>query len=243
MGPPRDEAELESRRRRRRATGLGLATYGAYQLVNLLRGRTSTLGRRNAAVLIEYERRLSIDIERRVQQAFLRRPAALHGLNAVYVANQVALTPLAMWVFYRLSPRVFQAASRRILFVMFGGTVWHAIQPMAPPRLMDIGIVDTVSDLTLWDLQSTASRSLFNPTAAMPSTHVALSVLTGKALWELDRGPWVKALGVAYPVAIGVAVVATGNHFVLDIVGGVALAALALAVFRVAPEPIAVRAW
>jgi membrane-associated phospholipid phosphatase len=38
-----------------------------------------------------------------------------------------------------------------------------------------------------------------------------------------------RALGVIYPFTTGFAVLATGNHYVLDILGGVLLAALAIA--------------
>jgi hypothetical protein len=40
----------------------------------------------------------------------------------------------------------------------------------------------------------------------------------------------VRAAGVALPAAMAIAVVATANHFVLDVVAGAALALLGLAV-------------
>ena len=209
---------------------LGVVTYGAYQLVNLLRGRTADVGHRNALALIKLERRLAIDVEQRVQRAFLARPAVLACCNVVYLANQVVATPAAMWALHRLSPAVYVPASRRIVLAMFGGTLWHAIQPVAPPRSLGIGITDTVSRHTPLDLESRLARFLFNPTAAMPSMHVAASVLTGRAMWELGRGWYVKAAAVIYPGIVAVAVVATGNHFVLDILGGLAVTAVALAI-------------
>jgi PAP2 superfamily len=51
------------------------------------------------------------------------------------------------------------------------------------------------------------------------------------AVWRISRRRWVRGLAVLYPCATAVAVLATGNHFLLDIVGG--LAAIAVAALAV----------
>jgi hypothetical protein len=52
------------------------------------------------------------------------------------------------------------------------------------------------------------------------------------ALWRLSKRRWLRAVAVAYPCLTTAAVLATGNHFVLDIVGGLAVIALAFACER-----------
>jgi hypothetical protein len=64
----------------------------------------------------------------------------------------------------------------------------------------------------------------YNSYAAMPSLHVEWSLLAGIALAVCARTPWHRVAGAALPVSKTVAVVFTGNHFLLDAAGGVAVA-------------------
>jgi membrane-associated phospholipid phosphatase len=70
-----------------------------------------------------------------------------------------------------------------------------------------------------------------NPLAAMPSLHFATSVMAALLLAEV--GPVAGALGFAYAAALGFALVYLGEHYVVDLLGGVALVAL---VRRFAPR-------
>jgi hypothetical protein len=61
-----------------------------------------------------------------------------------------------------------------------------------------------------------------NPLAAMPSLHFATSLMAALLLSEV--GPLPGAVGFAYLGALGFALVYLGEHYVVDLVGGVALA-------------------
>jgi membrane-associated phospholipid phosphatase len=61
-----------------------------------------------------------------------------------------------------------------------------------------------------------------NPLAAMPSLHFATSVMAGHMLSE--AGPLEGALGWAYALTLGYALVYLGEHYVADLLGGLALA-------------------
>jgi membrane-associated phospholipid phosphatase len=69
-----------------------------------------------------------------------------------------------------------------------------------------------------------------NPLAAMPSLHFATSAMAALLLSEI--GPIAGAVGVNYAVLLGVALVYTGEHYVVDLLGGLALC---LAVRRAEP--------
>jgi membrane-associated phospholipid phosphatase len=69
--------------------------------------------------------------------------------------------------------------------------------------------------------------SAVNEYAAMPSLHVGWSLLVGTALARAI-GPRAYALAVLLPGAMAFAVVATANHFVLDVLVGSAVALTAL---------------
>jgi membrane-associated phospholipid phosphatase len=57
----------------------------------------------------------------------------------------------------------------------------------------------------------------------MPSLHVGMAPIVAWALVRLTPWLWTKALGVTYPLLVTVSVVVTGNHFLLDVAGGLAV--------------------
>jgi hypothetical protein len=61
-----------------------------------------------------------------------------------------------------------------------------------------------------------------NPLAAMPSLHFGTSVMAAHVLSDVGRGHG--ALGWAYTGALGFALVYLGEHYVVDLVAGLALA-------------------
>ncbi len=66
-----------------------------------------------------------------------------------------------------------------------------------------------------------------NQYAAMPSLHAGWDLLVGHGhLHARRRRSCLKAFGVAMPILMTVAVVATANHYVLDVVAGVVLVLL-----------------
>ncbi len=107
--------------------------------------------------------------------------------------------------------------------------------PVAPPRMLD-GFTDVVARTDAfgsWHSGPLASQA--NQLAAMPSLHMAWAGWCALALWRISERRWVRALALAYPCLTAFAVLATGNHFLLDILGG--LLALALAVWLLAAAP------
>jgi hypothetical protein len=94
--------------------------------------------------------------------------------------------------------------------------------------LLELGLVDTVSE------HSAAYRllqpsALTNQYAAMPSLHFGWNLLVGIALFTHARSPLWRLFALAVPGGMLVAVVVTGNHYILDPVAGafVALSGLA----------------
>jgi len=104
--------------------------------------------------------------------------------------------------------------------------------PVAPPRMLP-GFVDVVASThAIGSWHSGALASQANQLAAMPSLHMAWAVWCTVVLWRISTRGWVRALAVAYPLMTAFAVLATGNHFVLDIFGGLATIAASLLIVR-----------
>ena len=102
----------------------------------------------------------------------------------------------------------------------------YGLFPVAPPRLADMGITDTITTQTSFAMDSNFSTSFYNELAAVPSLHVGFAVAVGFALFAALRNPALKFLALLWGPVIGLAVVATGNHFVFDMVAGVAASVL-----------------
>ncbi|MGD0454176.1 MAG: phosphatase PAP2 family protein [Solirubrobacteraceae bacterium] len=104
--------------------------------------------------------------------------------------------------------------------------------PVAPPRMLP-GFVDVVASThAIGSWHSGALASQANQLAAMPSLHIAWAVWCTVVLWRISTRGWVRALAVLYPFMTAFAVLATGNHFVLDLLGGLATIAVSLLIVR-----------
>ena len=79
------------------------------------------------------------------------------------------------------------------------------------------------------DLEHPLLVRLYNPLAAMPSQHLSLAVVTGAALADRASTRPGRIAATAYAPVVGAVVVATGNHYVLDVAAGAALGYLARA--------------
>ncbi len=113
-----------------------------------------------------------------------------------------------------------------LAFVVF----W--LYPVAPPRMLH-GFTDVVAAthaIGSWHSGTLASAA--NEFAAMPSLHIAWAVWCTVVLWRISGRRWVRTLAVLYPCATAFAVLATGNHYVLDILGGLATIALSMLLVR-----------
>jgi len=182
----------------------------------------------HARRLMGAERAAGIDVEPAVQAPFAASAALTTLANWVYIWGHWPLIVLTMlwlgwqhrWAFYRLRDAMLVSGAL--------GLIAFAAYPVAPPRLVVPGLVDTVTE------RSAAYRVLQPPNfvnqyAAMPSLHAGWDLLVGVSIVSAGGTLMVRAVGWVLPVLMAVAVVATANHYVLDVVAGVVLALLGYA--------------
>ncbi len=107
--------------------------------------------------------------------------------------------------------------------------------PVAPPRMLtQDGFTDVVAASHAFGSWHTgALASAANQLAAMPSLHMAWAAWCTVVVWRLSKNAWLRGLAVLYPCMTAFAVLATGNHYVLDVFAGLATLALALAIVAV----------
>jgi hypothetical protein len=217
----------------RREVAIGLGVYAAYLLVRQvkLRTRGREKAARNAERIVALERRLGIHVEPAFQRALLPRRRLLAFLNVAYVTLNVGLT--VGWLIHlhgRRDPE-FHRLRRAAVLATLGAQPVFLLFPVAPPRSQE-GFVDTIADVSGFDLDKGLVAELYDPIAAMPSIHVAYAVVTAAGLMATAGSPWVRGAAHGYPAAVAGIVFGTANHYVLDAVAGAGLAAVALRLAR-----------
>jgi PAP2 superfamily len=212
---------------------LGLASYAVALGVRAMVARPA--GRRRAAAnarrVAALEGRLGIDAESHVQRLLLSRRRLLGVLNVSYVAANIGLTFGTLGLMWRRGDPRYREHRTAVAGAMAAAQVAFLTFPCSPPRSLP-GFVDTMSEVTGFDLDGRWVARLYNPLAAMPSIHMAWAVVTAAGIASVTRRPAVRAAALAYPPAVAGTVLATANHFVLDVAAGTALGAGALALSR-----------
>ena len=187
-----------------------------------------------ASDLIDLERRLGIFWEPAMQEWILGSRALIDLSNAVYFwLHMPPIVVLAVWLFWRKRD-IYRLTRNAFLGSAVVALVCYAMLPVAPPRFFpELGFVDTMALYSEASYQAQEVGLFVNPYAALPSLHFGWALLLGLAMW-LARPPgrwaWAFAAGAVLIVGgQGVAIVLTGNHFILDAVAGAGAAALGLA--------------
>jgi hypothetical protein len=180
----------------------------------------------NAQAIIDLERNYGLAVEGRVQEAFLASPLLVDALNAVYMYGHWPVIIGGGVLLFRYSRDHYYRLRNAILLTGLIGLAIFALYPVAPPRLTDLPVVDTVTQ-EAEGYRQIIPPSLVNEYAAMPSFHVGWNVLLGIVVFAATRRWWLRAMAVAGPAAMAVAVIVSANHYVVDVVAGVAMVLVA----------------
>ncbi|QWA22026.1 bifunctional glycosyltransferase 87/phosphatase PAP2 family protein [Streptomyces osmaniensis] len=212
-------------------------TYYAYAQIRLAAaGGSNSAGRVTAEEhgeeIHSVERALGIDIEHWANHAVVQVDW-LRGFFDFYYESFHFGVPLAILaVLYWRRPVDYRWARTAIGFATVFALIGFWLYPLAPPRLMPgLGFIDTVhgpQDFTQPDYGTLTE--LTNQYAAMPSLHFGWSLWCGLVILILAPRWWMKALGLLHPLFTVTAIVVTGNHWVLDAVGGAAVVGAGFAV-------------
>ncbi|MEZ5409183.1 MAG: phosphatase PAP2 family protein [Acidimicrobiales bacterium] len=206
----------------RQVTVVGLAILLYFGVRGLTQGDHATAVAHGFDVLA-IERRLGLDREHWAQGLIVDRPVLTMVWNWIYIWGHWPVIAATLIWLHRADRRAYLVLRNALCLSGAIGLVIFASYAVAPPRLMPIGLVDTVTE------HSTSYRvlqppALVNRYAAVPSLHVGWNLLIGVALWRASRRRLIRAVAVAGPVLMATAVVVTANHYVIDGMVGAAVA-------------------
>ena len=191
----------------------------------------------NADRIVSLERALHIDGEGRLQDLIIPHDRLVDVANWVYIYGHWPVIGITLvWLVLRV-PGEYRIL-RNAMFISGGiGLAIFALFPVAPPRLGVLELVDTVTQRSE-SYRALQPPGLINRYAAVPSLHFGWNLVVGIIIWRATTSRALRLLAVLMPIAMGFAVVATANHYVVDIAAGAAVALIGLAcALLIAAEP------
>lgn len=168
----------------------------------------------DAELLIALQKNLLLPRETTVQGWILGHETLIQAANTYYVTVHFPVTVLFLVYLWSRRPAVYGWARTALVSVTMAALLLHVTFPLAPPRMLP-GFVDT---MTVYGptAYGEGTQSVTNQFAAMPSLHVAWAIVVGMVLFMTVRRWW-RWLFLLHPLVTIFVVVATANHFWLDV--------------------------
>jgi hypothetical protein len=184
--------------------------------------------------VLHFEQGLGLDPEIALNH-WLTRHHTLGLVLSDYYDNAHFVVTLGLlgWLWYRRAD-IYRPLRNALVTINVLGLAVFWLYPTAPPRLLSGGgfsdVVASTHALGGWHTGPLATVA--NQFAAMPSLHMAWAVWCSLVLWSLSSRLWVRVAAILHLCMTCLAVLATGNHYLLDVLAGVATAAVAVALVR-----------
>ena len=208
-----------------------LGFYAAYQVARGAADHSVEQAFANGQRIIDFQRALGSMIELPLQRFVESSSVLIQATSYTYWLSQFAVVGLALlWIYFRAHERFARFRNTLILANLIG-LVGYVAVPTAPPRMFpQAGFTDTLAQHASITHDTSLVSFAANPYAAMPSLHSADALIVGVVMALAVRRTWAKALWLVWPAWVWFSVMATGNHFWLDIAAGILVAGIAAAV-------------
>jgi hypothetical protein len=192
-----------------------------FDAINNLAPVRQELAVRNGGSVLDLERALQLDPERALDVSLARHHTLSEIVVFWYENVHIVVTLLVFaWLWWRRSDALVALRATLVAVNLIALAVFWSF-PVAPPRMVSSAYVDLVArthELPVWQIGATALHS--NQLCSMPSLHIAWATWSALGVWALSERRWLRALACVYPFVTTYAVMATGNHYLLDAVAG-----------------------
>ncbi len=202
----------------------------------------AALALRHARAVLSFEQRLGIAPEHFLDH-WLAHQHVLAYIASDFYDNAIfgVTLGLAAWTWWR-RPDIYRPLRNDLVLANLIGFAVFWLYPLAPPRMLPgfVDVVEKVGGLGSWHnlLISHADQM-----AAMPSMHLAWAVWCSLVAWRLAGAQpawrWAAGVfGVLYPLSTALVVLATANHYTLDVLAGTATVVIAVVVVELSPRAV-----
>jgi hypothetical protein len=195
---------------------------------NAVAGSTAA-ATRNAHQIIELERRLLLYWERSVQGLVIDHRWLVKLIDGWYGWVHFIVPVTTFVLLLRRDPDRERTWRNTFLLLCGLGLIGFATYPLLPPRLLppSFGFVDTMVTIGGPFIRPQSAADVGNAYAAMPSLHAGWSMWCALALYPVLRSRWTRGAICLYPLVTAFVVMATANHYLVDVLAGWALLGLA----------------
>lgn len=169
----------------------------------------------DAELLIALQKNLLLPRETTVQGWLLGSETLIQAANVYYVSVHFPATIAFLVYLWARRPAVYGWARTALVSTTMVALLLHVTFPLAPPRMMP-GFVDTM-EVYGPTAYGEGTESVTNQFAAMPSLHAAWAIVVGMVLFCVVRRRW-RWVFLLHPAITVFVVVATANHYWLDVV-------------------------
>jgi hypothetical protein len=200
-----------------------LLLVGVYDRIRDMSATRADLAFSYAHRLLDVESKLHLTLERGLNP-WLAQHADLQWLASWYyqLAHLSVTLAVLVWVYVR-RPQAYRAARNALVVVNGLALLVFWLMPVAPPRMLpgfiDSGMVTRVSEH--------ATHISADQYAAMPSLHVGWATWVLVQVWLTTTSRTGRALVAVHFGLTVLVVLATGNHYFLDVVAGGVVGAVA----------------
>ena len=204
---------------------------GLYQVVRGIADRNPTRAFENGLGVINIEERVGDLFEVTLSNLVSGSHFLVFLVSWTYWNSEFTVVGLALLFVYLRRNQAFTRFRNWILLANVIGLLGYVLVPTAPPRMFPtFGFPDTLASFGGLNHGSGIINLAANPYAAMPSLHAADALIVGIVLASVVRRRVWKVLWLVWPAWVWFAVMATGNHFWLDVLAGIVLAAITLVI-------------
>ena len=202
---------------------LGLL-YAAYRLAQHSAPLHVAAAVRRGRDLLTAEAHVGAAVERAANGWLTRHALLANAADYYYAVLHFGVTlGVLAWLWFRHRDRYPLARNTMAAMNVTALAVFWLL-PTAPPRLVPgAGFVDTVVHFHTWgSWASPQENSAADQFASIPSLHVGWALWCAAMVTAVSTRRWVRRLVWCYPLCTSLVVVATGNHYVADVVAGAA---------------------
>lgn len=180
--------------------------------------------------IVAFEERIGIFWEPDIQHWSIQHHAVQEVANFTYAyLHFPVLGVVAIWLWWKDRERFVFARNVMLISMLFGLVFYYAF-PAAPPRLLaehgvQLGFTDTVfgGDTAV---QYAQPSYILNEYAAIPSFHFGWIAMAAAIIWINTNNRVLRGAGIFLAVLMTWAIVASANHFFVDMaLGGLVIIA------------------
>jgi len=170
--------------------------------------------------LFELEQRLNIAKETVVQAWTLNYEVLVHYFNVIYIYGHFPIIVILLAILYFGHREGYRVLRNGLLLSALAGLLIWWLLPVAPPRLLShYTFTDTlvIKPVLGGDLQPDFFSNRY---AAVPSFHAGWALLMEVVIWRATKRADIRVVTLLLTLSMFVGVVATGNHYFLDVLIG-----------------------